>query len=66
MTHCGINSVMEATYYGVPLIALPLFADQDFSAYRIQAQEVGVAVELREFSEEVLDSAIHEILHNTK
>jgi glucuronosyltransferase len=57
---------MEATYYGVPLIALPLFADQDFSAYRIQAQEVGVAVELREFSEEVLDSAIHEILHNTK
>ena len=66
MTHCGINSIIEATYFGIPLIAMPLFADQDLSAYRIHAQEIGVAVEIRTFSQEGFDAAVHEILYNTK
>ncbi|GAB0099856.1 hypothetical protein DMENIID0001_157460 [Sergentomyia squamirostris] len=28
ITHCGILSIQEATYYGVPILGLPVFGDQ--------------------------------------
>jgi len=66
MTHCGMSSINEATFHGVPLIALPLFVDQDLSAYRIQAQEIGIRLEARDFTQEALDTAIGEIILNPK
>jgi len=66
MTHGGLNGVNEATFHGIPLIVLPLFADQDFNAYRIKAQELGVSIELSEFSQGVMDEAFREILENKK
>ena len=66
MTHCGLNSINEATYHGVPLIGLPLFADQDMSAYRIHAQELGVRLEARDLNQEKMDSAMGEIIYNPK
>jgi len=65
MTHGGKNSMLEATYYGVPVVAMPLFADQDAQAYRIQAQKIGVYVEAAELTQGMLDEAISEILHNS-
>jgi len=64
VTHGGVNSMLEATYYGVPVIAMPLFADQDFQAYRVQAQEIGVRLEAALFSQEILDEAVWKILNN--
>jgi glucuronosyltransferase len=66
LTHCGINGITEATFYGVPLVAMPFFADQDFSAYRIVAQEVGLLLESRGLTQEIMDSTFHEILNNPK
>lgn len=63
MTHCGMNSILESTYYGVPVIAMPLFADQDFQAYRIEAQEIGVRIEVGQLNEEILEDAIWKILN---
>lgn len=28
ITHGGISSILEATYHGIPIIGMPLFADQ--------------------------------------
>lgn len=64
MTHGGLNSINEATYHGVPLIVLPLFADQDFNAYRIRAQGLGVSIEFRDFSQELMDEAVGKVLSN--
>jgi len=66
MTHCGLNSINEATFHGVPLIALPLFADQDLTAYRIEAQEIGIRLEARDLSQELMDRAMGEIIYNPK
>jgi len=66
VTHGGLNSVQEATYYGVPLIVLPLFADQDYNAYRVDAQNVGFRLEIRDLDFPMMDKALTSILSDTK
>ncbi len=66
ITHGGVSSIHEATYYGVPLMVVPLFADQDYNAYRIEAQEVGTLVEIRGMTEETLVNAVDKVLKNDK
>lgn len=41
VTHGGSNSIMESLYYGKPLIASPIDADQHGSSYRLQRMGVG-------------------------
>ena len=43
-THCGIGSVLESIYYGVPLVATGIFADQVDNAAIVE--DIGVAVRL--------------------
>ncbi|KAL3097171.1 hypothetical protein niasHT_030166 [Heterodera trifolii] len=44
VSHCGLNSVSEAARFGVPILAIPLFADQLYNA--ILARVKGIAVQL--------------------
>jgi UDP:flavonoid glycosyltransferase YjiC (YdhE family) len=62
VSHGGLNSIQEATYYGVPMIVLPLFVDQDYNAYRIEAQKVGFRLEIRGMTFSKMDDAITKIL----
>ncbi|KAI8058254.1 hypothetical protein BDF22DRAFT_664711 [Syncephalis plumigaleata] len=41
MSHCGISSVYETMYAGVPIIGLPVFADQDYNAIRMHELDAG-------------------------
>lgn len=59
VSHCGVNSVHESVACGVPLVGVPLFADQPDMAFR--AVDAGIAVALdknrfgvRELSAEVV------------
>ncbi|CAJ1948344.1 unnamed protein product [Sphenostylis stenocarpa] len=45
VSHCGWNSIMESVSCGVPIIGLPLFADQMMNA-RMLVEDVGNAVQV--------------------
>lgn len=48
------------------MIVLPLFSDQDFNAYRVEAQEVGVRVEIRGMTGQTLVKAVGRILNDER
>jgi len=35
ISHCGLNGMLEAAYYGVPVLALPLSGDQYQNAAKV-------------------------------
>ncbi|CEF71323.1 UDP-glucuronosyl/UDP-glucosyltransferase family-containing protein [Strongyloides ratti] len=65
ITHAGLNSVLELTYFGVPSLLVPLFGDQMRNSKMISRHGVGVAVtkELLYDSEKFKES-FKEVLEN--
>jgi len=41
---------------------MPLFADQDYNAYRVEAQKVGFRVEIRDLTFDIMNRAVNDIL----
>ena len=60
LSHCGMNSVNESLYFGVPLVCFPQTAEQGGVARRVRQLEAGVFLkndrtkELRKAVESVL------------
>jgi len=54
ITHAGFNSVNEALYFGVPMLALPQVNDQHMVARRLLAMHLGRMENLSELSPEIL------------
>ncbi|GMS95653.1 hypothetical protein PENTCL1PPCAC_17828, partial [Pristionchus entomophagus] len=42
ISHCGLKSLLEASYSGVPILAIPLFADQTHNALNVDRLGNGV------------------------
>ncbi|XP_030760944.1 UDP-glucuronosyltransferase 2B13-like [Sitophilus oryzae] len=68
ITHGGYGSLQETIYHGVPVLAIPVFADQYNNAF--QAAQLGYAIKLsyndKNFSEETVFNLIKELLDNPK
>ncbi|KJH48627.1 UDP-glucoronosyl and UDP-glucosyl transferase [Dictyocaulus viviparus] len=62
ITHGGMNSIQEALLFGVPMITLPLFGDQDSNA--AVAAERGFSITLNKLAltREIIIDAINTIL----
>ena len=54
ITHAGFNSVNEALYFGVPMLALPQVNDQHMVARRLVSMQLGIAESIKELSPEIL------------
>ena len=63
ITHCGMNSVSEALYFGVPLVMFPQTAEQGGVANR--TEELGAGLFLKKNSTEDIRYAVNEVLSDT-
>ncbi len=64
VTHAGFNSVNEALYFGVPMLALPLVNDQPMVAKRITSLGVGRTADMKEINAQNLKEMIDLIVKN--
>ena len=46
VSHCGWNSILESVWFGVPVVTLPLYAEQQINAFEM-VKELGLAIELK-------------------
>lgn len=64
ISHCGLGSVNEARFHGVPILGIPIFADQPSNMAAIEKDGWAVGCPLNEITEERFSLALHEILDN--
>jgi zeaxanthin glucosyltransferase len=62
ITHAGLNTVLEALTYGVPLVALPVTNDQPGVAARIRDKGLGEFISPSELSADRLSLLIQQVL----
>ena len=63
-THCGMHGVMEAIYYGVPMVGMPVFIDQVDVLARIEQKRIGVGLDKWASSNEIrfaVDSVLNDV-----
>jgi MGT family glycosyltransferase len=62
ITHAGMNSTMEALYYGVPMLTLPQMPEQAVNANRVAALGLGRPLNLQAVTAEVLRAAVDDVI----
>ena len=63
LSHCGMNSVNESLYYGVPLVMYPQTSEQGGVANRVT--QVGAGLMLEKTTPEAIREAVEKVLNDT-
>lgn len=63
ISHSGLNSTSESIYNGVPLIALPIEADQPYNALRIEELKIGKRLNFKTFTVNQMADSIRELMN---
>lgn len=66
ITHGGLNSIMEAAYGGIPVLAIGLFGDQEKNAKMAEYRNYALAVDKMTLTKEVLVEKLRELIENKK
>ena len=62
VSHVGHNSLYESPYYGVPVVAVPLFADQFLNAKKAEQFGLGIVVDHQTVNAQQLLEAIESVV----
>lgn len=62
VTHGGLGGINEAIYYAVPMIAFPVFAEQDYNSNFLEPKGIGIKMEIVGLKAEKLEKAISKII----
>lgn len=66
ISHGGLLSTIETIYHGVPILGIPIFADQKMNIAIAVKKGYAVSLPFGEVTEERFQSALQEILNNTR
>lgn len=64
ISHCGMNSVNESLYYGVPLVLFPQQSEQNMVCRRVA--ELGAGFVLKNGKPKNIKEAVFEVIDNSK
>jgi len=64
VSHCGMNSVSESLYFGVPLVMLPKTAEQSGVAARVA--QLGAGIKLKKTTPRAIRVAVETVLNDPK
>ncbi|XP_004596265.2 UDP-glucuronosyltransferase 2B14-like [Ochotona princeps] len=64
VTHGGANGIYEAIYHGVPMVGLPLFADQPDNIAHMTAKGAAVRLNWKTMSSADLLNALRTVIHD--
>ncbi|XP_016966261.1 UDP-glycosyltransferase UGT5 [Drosophila biarmipes] len=64
ITHAGKGGVAEAQYHGVPMLALPIFGDQQGNAEIMTKSGFGRWLDMHTLTAEEFEENVHEVLEN--
>ncbi|XP_033475182.2 UDP-glucuronosyltransferase 2A1-like isoform X1 [Epinephelus lanceolatus] len=64
ITHGGANGIYEAIYHGVPMVGIPMFADQPHNMVHMKAKGAAVTVDLNFMKTEDLRDAVNAVIND--
>jgi len=66
ISHGGLMGILDALYSGVPIVGIPMFADQFSNMNFIVQNDCGLQMQLDQIDEEIANHTISSILHDDK
>ncbi|XP_069746483.1 UDP-glucuronosyltransferase 2A2-like isoform X1 [Narcine bancroftii] len=66
ITHGGTNGIYEAIYHGVPMVGIPLFADQPDNMVHMKAKGVAVVLQFPTLTRQDLVDALNTVINDTR
>lgn len=65
ISHCGKGGITEAKYHGIPILGIPLFADQFGNADHIRSEGWAVVLPLGDLNKATFSNTLDEALSNS-
>ncbi|KAF6207982.1 hypothetical protein GE061_016431 [Apolygus lucorum] len=66
VTHTGVHGLVESLDHAVPVISVPLFADQHFFAKWVREKGVGLSIDIETVTPDIAYETIKEVISNRK